>query len=123
MKALSIDQRGRVADVELARDRPRSGSILPALRSVLGCATVETVALDGGVNVWVDENGIAAGPAVNAPASLLAQELHGVPIPLRGTVVLTGFDPETGRAKALTGVQCAGIRRRLGVFAQAGARA
>ena len=86
---------------------------MPALRAVIGCAMVEAVALDGGVNVWVDENGIAAGRALNAAASWLAQELHGVPIPLRGTVVFTGFDPETGCAEALTGAQAADLRHRL----------
>jgi hypothetical protein len=118
MKAVIIDPSGCVVGGGLMR-----GGVLPALCAAIGCAMVEALKLDDGtLAVWADENGIAAGLPVNWPASLLAQELLGVPVWLRGTVVMTGFDPEQGATVGLTGVQEGDLRRRLGAFARAAAR-
>jgi Domain of unknown function (DUF3846) len=112
MKALSIDLQGRVADVELSADR--SGGVVRGLRAVIGCAAVERLLVGGGLALWVDEDGIAEGRAVNGPASLLAREL-GVPMQLRGPVVVTGAVGEWGRTVGLRGAQIADLRHRLGV--------
>lgn len=111
MKALSIDRDGRVADVELARDR--SVGVVRGLRAVIGCAAVERLAVDGGLALWVDEDGIAAGRPVNWPASLLAREL-GVPMQLRGTAVVTGAVGRWGRTVGLSGAQIDDLYHRLG---------
>jgi len=110
MKALSIDRHGCAADVELSVDG--SVGILRGLHAVIGCAAVERVAIGGGLDLWVDEDGIAAARPVNGPAGLLAREL-GMPVQLRGTVVVTGAERERGRAVGLTGAQIADLRRRL----------
>lgn len=111
MKVLSIDRCGRVVDVELAVDE--CVGVAPGLRAVIGCAALEAVAVDGGMDLWVDEDGIAAAKPVNALASLLARGL-GVPVRLRGTVVVTSADRENGCAIDLTDIQVADVRRRLG---------
>jgi hypothetical protein len=111
MKALSIDRDGRVADVELSRDR--SIDFVHGLRAVIGCSMVERLVVDGGLALWVDENGIAAGRPVNGPASVLAREL-GVPMQLHGPVVVTGAVGQWGRTVGLSGGQLADLYHRLG---------
>lgn len=120
MKALSIDLHGRVTDVELSADR--SIGVAPGLRAVIGCRAVERLVVDGGLELWVDEDGIAEGRAVNGPASVLAREL-GVPMQLRGPVVVTGAVGEWGRTVGLRPAQVTDLRRRLGAWDPVGSRA
>lgn len=115
MRALSVDASGRVTDVELSYRR--SAEFRRDLRAVIGCETIEALSVADGLKYWLDENGIAAGCPVNEPASLLAQH-YGVPATVRGTVVVTGFDEYSGRARGLVPAQAAELRRLLGVFAQ-----
>jgi hypothetical protein len=117
MKALSIDPCGRIAEVALCRGGSEFDGIVPALRTVLGCAGVEALGLGDGLTAWVDENGIAAGGPVNWSASLLARELLDAPVWLHGMVVVTGFDQAAGCALTLTGRQEGRLRRRLAACA------
>ncbi|HEY3872174.1 MAG TPA: DUF3846 domain-containing protein [Actinocrinis sp.] len=119
MKALSIDLHGRVTDVELSANR--SVSVVRGLRAVIGCSMVERLVVDGGLALWVDENGIAEGRAVNGPASLLARE-RGVPMQLHGPAVVTGAVGQWGRTVGLRGAQIADLRRRLEAWDPVGSR-
>jgi len=77
---------------------------------------VEAVTLTDHWHAWVDEEG--ARQPVNHPATAIAHDC-GMSATLRGTVILTGFHPRSGRARSLTPAQLDAIGCRLASRAQA----
>ena len=62
-----------------AVDFPGKRDTLHAMYHHLECATVELVRLDGGVDMWIDEEGKFAGPAIiNNVATMLAKMTHAI---------------------------------------------
>lgn len=110
MKALRISPRGDVTEVDLPASQ--SGEFVDALRMLITATTIEALALTTGWDAWLDEDGCANAQPLNTYATALASQ-HGIPAALRGTVVITGADRETGYAAALTPEQITAIRQRV----------
>jgi hypothetical protein len=95
-------------------DLAGSGGIwfLTSLRALVGADYVEPIRITDRWEFWLDEDGWAAGKAVNQAATRVARAF-GARFSLRGNVVITGPDDgEAGRA-ALSRAQADAILRRV----------
>jgi hypothetical protein len=108
VKALRISPQGDVTEVHLPDDH--GGRFVEALRTLIAATTIEALALTTRWDAWLDEDGYANAQPLNTHAIALASQ-YGIPAPLRGTVVITGADRETGCAAALTSGQVTAIRQ------------
>jgi hypothetical protein len=109
MKALFIPEEGGATVIEIRDGAP---GFLRDLYAALAAEAVEAVPLTGQWSAWVDEEGIRAHRGVNRGATGLARDV-GMPVDLRGPVVLLGVDGAEGRSIGLTGDQVEGVCRRL----------
>ena len=92
-KAVVIDVDGSVKAI----DWPPPGDQLSAMYEAIGCRGIELVRIDG-ADIWLDEDGKAAGKDINPVASALAWSEGRIADwdCIVGPVLLTGHDgPET----------------------------
>lgn len=108
--AFVIGPLGGMRDVEL---HDHQGSYLTALYRLIGCRTVDVVALTDGVDMWLDEEGmLAADPDVNLPATGVAASFGLTHQPYFGTAVFTGGPDEEGNVTSLSATAAKELRRR-----------
>lgn len=102
---IRVGMEGVVARVPFVTDERGAGRLL---REQIGCSLFDVIALDDGVDMWVDDEAIvgidlgdraALSEAVNVVASWIANRM-GRPGPVFGAVVITALDGE--RTAALT---------------------
>jgi hypothetical protein len=90
------------ADFHVAPVTLAPGAFLADLYRLMNCDTVDVVALDEGLDMWVDDEGIYRNNTSNPVASMIAH-LHGrCWQPYFGTVVFSGGIDENGNALPLT---------------------
>jgi hypothetical protein len=75
--------------------------VLADLYRMIGCRTVDVVALDDDLDMWLDDEG-AYTAAPNAAATAIAQTFGFVWQPYFGTVVITGGADKDGNTLPLT---------------------
>lgn len=79
------------------------GALLADLYRLIGCATVDVVALDEGLDMWIDDEGIYNTNRTPNPAATMVAHLHGFVLqPYYGVAVFTGGVDEDGNALALS---------------------
>jgi hypothetical protein len=79
-----------------------------SLRALIRAECVERISITDRWEVWLDENGMAAGKPANYAATLIARSF-GFEFSLRGTVVIVGMDKDTSQPAALSPAQVGGI--------------
>jgi hypothetical protein len=84
-----------------------------SLRALIGAGCVERFRVTDRWEFWLDEDGMAAGKAVNQAATRVARAF-GAQSSLCGTIVITGLDDGTASA-ALSPGQVDAILRRITV--------
>lgn len=95
---LRITLDGHLEPVTL--DNTTTPALLHALYQTIGCDLVDVVPLDGGLTVYVDDEGVYRS-TVNPLLSLAVARL-GAQTPLFGVGVFLGHDPDTGETTSLT---------------------
>jgi hypothetical protein len=83
-----------------------------SLRVLVGAGCVERFRVTGRWEFWVDEDGRAAGKAVNAAATRVARDF-GVPFSFLGDVVVTGVDDDADGWRSLSPGQVSAILWRV----------
>jgi hypothetical protein len=83
-----------------------------SLRALVGAEHVERIRITDRWEFWLDEDGWAAGKAVNQAATRVARGF-GARFSLRGTVVITGADDGAAGSAALSRAQADAIVRRV----------
>ncbi len=111
MRALLIPVDGPSAVVGVA-DGGGGTRFLRSLRSLIGAEQVERFRVTDRWEFWVDEDGRAAGKAVNEPATRVARDF-GVPFSFLGSVVVTGVDDGAEGWISLAPGQVDAILRRV----------
>lgn len=110
MRALLIPVDGPSAVVGVAGGG--GTRFLRSLRSLIGAEQVERFRVTGRWEFWVDEDGRAAGKAVNKLATRVARDF-GVPFSFLGSVVVTGVDDGAEGWISLAPGQVDAILRRI----------
>lgn len=119
---LRIGMDGVLARVPFVADERGAGRLL---REQIGCSLFDVIALDDGVDMWVDDEAIvgidlgdraALSEAVNVVASWIANQM-GRRGPVFGAVVITALDGE--RTAALTTDQLDRVERLADLSAAA----
>jgi hypothetical protein len=111
LKALLIGLDGKLIQVELPKGG-FDGRFTAAVRKLVAAQSIQPLGLTSRLDAWVDENGMTTGRPINALAAELVHSF-GSAANLRGPVMLTGADRETGTAASLTGEQITMIKSRL----------
>jgi hypothetical protein len=83
-----------------------------SLGALIGAECVERIRVTGRWEFWLDEDGMAAGKAVNREATRVARDF-GARFSLCGTVVITGADHGAAGWAALSPGQADVILRRV----------
>ncbi|WP_214369805.1 DUF3846 domain-containing protein [Pseudonocardia sp. H11422] len=83
IKVMTIAPNGDLSDVELP-----SGNVLQGLYSAIGCHCVDLLRLTDTLDMWVDDDGLMNGSAVNMPATAVAHAFGWTHQIYAGTVVL-----------------------------------
>jgi hypothetical protein len=83
-----------------------------SLRALVGAECIERIRITDRWEFWLDENGRAAGKAVNQAATRVAGAF-GARFSLCGTIVITGPDDDAAGWAALSPGQVDAILRRV----------
>lgn len=111
---------GPVEVVELAAPEDDDATaFLAGLYAAIGCRSVECVELTTTCDMWLDENGMVDGRALNHRATLLAQS-YALSVRVFGDVVVTGANDDLGQTVGLTDDQVEGIVRHIRGLAASG---
>lgn len=106
-RAVVVETDGAVREVEWDSD----GGVLRELQEAVG-GYVDVVALDQGLDMWVNDEGLVNGMSVNWLASALAAR-SGAQQPYWGPAVFTGGADEEGKTLSLPAASVASLVQTL----------
>lgn len=93
-------------------DFPIIGPTLDALYAGIGCHTVDVISLTGGIDLWVDDEGMINGSPLNLPVTIICHVL-GVRTAIFGTGIFLAVDTDDGETASLTEEQADTVRNAI----------